>query len=125
MESERRHHVRFKVLIPVEVTVLSMDREHIRTLKAIGLDLSVGGMLLAVPELLQLRARLDVRFSLFDEERIEAKAVVIRCERAPGAGSYSEMHRIGVAFETLSKEIQEKILKFIFHNVAKEEEINN
>ena len=105
-----RRFVRVPVMLDVEYYLSSSDEKK----KGVSLDLSAGGMKLAVKEELSPNAVLDLYFHINvrgKAAQMQLKGEVVRCYPAD---EDSSVHHVGIKFLNLDRATEDMICSFVF-----------
>ncbi len=111
-QSERRQFFRLAVNIrPKYAAIVDDDGSEKRRLEAMILDISGGGMQLRAKQPIDTGNRVHVVFPLGDDQ-LEADITVLAASAVEGEAPW--MYRANARFLTLPRQVQERIIRFIF-----------
>jgi c-di-GMP-binding flagellar brake protein YcgR len=109
---QRREHVRVEVLLPARVALDVEGRAAPRPLSGQTLDLSAGGVRLALAEALPVEARVQVMLELPKGARVECPGRVVRAGENPRAAA-DRQHWVGIEFMEIREATRRELNRFI------------
>jgi len=118
---QQRNHVRLPVVLDVQYAPVKRageDGEYPAFTRASSVDISGGGMKLAVRRPVGEKEKLTLKFYLplkSKPEYLEMGARVIRCTRID---PQREMYHLGLRFDSITRCQQDIIVRFIFEKMA-------
>ncbi len=115
--AQQRGFARLSVSINVEYAILPAKEFH----KGTVMDISGSGLLFAVPEPLPVGSTLLFKFNIEHKDKIlplEIKGETVR-ELPPAKGVLKTKYRYGIKFEEIPISQQDKIVNYIFRQMAK------
>lgn len=120
---QQRSHVRLPVVLDVKYAVLQDDKKPLKFIDASVVDLSGGGMKLAVREEIKENTRLMLNFILpfrGKPELVKLEAIVIRNQLVD---QVRLIYHLGVKFVDISFHQQDMIVRFIFERMAQQKRL--
>jgi c-di-GMP-binding flagellar brake protein YcgR len=110
--SERRQFYRLSTNIrPRYAAVIDKDNNEKDRVEVVILDISGGGIGMRSKDPVEIGDRLRIVFTLGDDQ-LEADTVVLAASALEAAMPW--MYRINARFMTLSRQVQERIIRFVF-----------
>ncbi|WP_347491371.1 flagellar brake protein [Desulfoscipio sp. XC116] len=120
---QQRLHVRLPVMLDVQYFVQTDDKKPHKFIGASIVDLSGGGMKLAVRENIKERSRLSLEFKLPLHPKpllMKQDGLVVRSQPVdPEKGVY----HLGVDFIDISRQHQDMIVRYIFERMAQQKRL--
>ncbi|MBF7081945.1 PilZ domain-containing protein [Desulfallas sp. Bu1-1] len=120
---QQRMHVRLQVMMDIQYAVLERDNKAMTYKKATTVDISGGGMKIAVRKRIKENTLIKVIFTLplrSRPERMELAARVVRSQKVdPG----KELYHLGIKFENINFGQEDKIVRFIFEKMAQQKRL--
>ncbi|WP_291955443.1 flagellar brake domain-containing protein [Mahella sp.] len=117
---QRRNYYRLDIVLPVQFIKISEGDDGVRRPlhKAYTLDISGGGMRIAVPKSIPIKERdlLQCHILLDDNVKLEVKGIVVRVS---ASDDESNMQEIAVEFNDIPNNIRDRLISFIFKQQLK------
>jgi c-di-GMP-binding flagellar brake protein YcgR len=114
---QRRNHVRVDVMVQVDVWIRATEGtkvgEEARRIGAVSIDLSAGGVRLALPEPLEVDTQVRVQLRLPDGEAANVEARVLRIGETAEAKP-SARHWAAVEFVGMLESVRKEITRYVF-----------
>lgn len=120
---QQRSHVRLPVALDVKYAVIEDEKKSLKFVDASMVDLSGGGVKLAVREDIKENTRLILKFNLplrRKPELMQVEALVIRSQLIDQKRS---VYHLGAEFIDISLRKQDMIVRFIFEKMAQQKRL--
>lgn len=120
---QQRMHVRLPVSMDVQYAVPGRDNKTVTYQKATSVNISGGGMKLAVREQIKDNTPIRLKFALPLRDKPETMELDARVIRSEKAGSGEQLYHLGVKFENINLGQEDKIVRFVFETMARQKRL--
>lgn len=120
---QQRNYVRLPVLLDVEYFFQEHDKKRVKPKKATTVDLSGGGMRIAVRERIQGNTRLVLKFTLPLQRKNENIELLSRVIRFEVIEPDRELYHLALVFENITYHQEDLIIRFIFEKMAQQKRL--
>lgn len=110
--AEKRKHARLKVELDVQYLVMGKENRSSVTAKSV--NISLGGVRIVMPELLDKGTKLDLRIFLVGEEK---KPIIVKGQVMWQKRISNRSYDTGIRIEELKEEEKERFTNFVFRQM--------